>query len=581
MSYSVLCLTALVETSPQALPLGAACISSAIKNSLLTGNDFKSYLYDFSLEDLNFPSDAESAEKKSCTDADCKLKKIAEDIKNKFPELNALCFSVYVWNRNVLEKLSLILKDFYPDILTVAGGPEVTANPFNFEHFDFLVCGAGEVSVPELLENVFIKKIPYSQIKIKGVYFFNEGAENNFQSLTEIARSENPSLENLSSPYLDGTVNLKKYGGALWELSRGCPFKCSYCYESKGEKIVKHFPLERIKKELIAFEKSGISQVFVLDPTYNANKKYAVEILDLIKKHSPDLFFYFEARAEFIDMELAEKFSELNCALQFGLQSSSEEVLKNVNRTFNKKIFSKNINYLNQTGVTFGFDLIYGLPGDTLAGYKESLDFALKHYPNNLELFCLSVLPGTELGERAESLGLTWQKNPPYNVIESKTFSSKDIGEAAVFSAAVDSFYNKGRAVPWFNSLLYLLKIKASVFLDKYKNYLASKNLISKCSSFSFEQTKSLQKEFIQTLLSEKKIMQYNSLVQELIEFHGALSECTATGKSSTVTLHYHPDDLMSSYSQDIDFFYKNAGRFLNKTKVFCSENGTDWKVLK
>jgi radical SAM superfamily enzyme YgiQ (UPF0313 family) len=56
--------------------------------------------------------------------------------------------------------------------------------------------------------------------------------------------------EELTSPYLDGTLDLSKYEGALWELARGCPFKCSYCYESKGEKKVRLLPMERIEKEL-------------------------------------------------------------------------------------------------------------------------------------------------------------------------------------------------------------------------------------------------------------------------------------------------------------------------------------------
>ena len=59
-------------------------------------------------------------------------------------------------------------------------------------------------------------------------------------------RSVFPNLLELSSVYLDGTLDVSEYGGALWELARGCPFKCSYCYESKGEKCVQYFSDERI-----------------------------------------------------------------------------------------------------------------------------------------------------------------------------------------------------------------------------------------------------------------------------------------------------------------------------------------------
>ena len=67
--------------------------------------------------------------------------------------------------------------------------------------------------------------------------------------------------ENLPSPYLTGTLNPAEYqNGALWELARGCPFKCAYCYESKGEKTVAYFPMERIRQELDFFAKQKMVQ---------------------------------------------------------------------------------------------------------------------------------------------------------------------------------------------------------------------------------------------------------------------------------------------------------------------------------
>ena len=51
MKEKILVVTALVETSPQAIPLGAACIVSAINNSKLH-NRYEAELFSFSLQDL-------------------------------------------------------------------------------------------------------------------------------------------------------------------------------------------------------------------------------------------------------------------------------------------------------------------------------------------------------------------------------------------------------------------------------------------------------------------------------------------------------------------------------------------------
>ena len=47
--------------------------------------------------------------------------------------------------------------------------------------------------------------------------------------------------------------------------------------------------------------------------------------------------------------------------------------------------------------------------------------------PNNLELFCLSVLPGTDLFDSAKGFGLVYEEKAPYHVIETPGFSKDDI----------------------------------------------------------------------------------------------------------------------------------------------------------
>ena len=51
MKIPVICTSLLIEKSPQALPLGAACIASAIKHNSQTGGITEVSLKSFSLED--------------------------------------------------------------------------------------------------------------------------------------------------------------------------------------------------------------------------------------------------------------------------------------------------------------------------------------------------------------------------------------------------------------------------------------------------------------------------------------------------------------------------------------------------
>lgn len=546
--FNVICTTLLIEKSPQALPLGAACIASAIKNDLLTKDLCSVYLDVYTLEDYELNRIDLSIEKKAQI--------IVDKILLRKPEIVA--FSVFVWNREILEIVGTDLQK--KGVVTIAGGPEITASPKMCSGFDFLVCGEGERSVPKLINSILNKTI-----KI-------HSGESTIIS---------PDVcEDLSiSPYLDGTLNPSDYGGVLWELARGCPFKCSYCYESKGSKNVRLFPMDRIEKELDLFKKLNIPQVFVLDPTYNANKKRAMELLSLISKKTPSTFYYFEVRAEFIDRDLAKAFTRIPCALQIGLQSANVEVLKLVNRNLNKQLFTRNIGYLNEFGVVFGLDLIYGLPGETFESFKNGIDYAISLYPNNLEIFRLSVLPGTDLFDKAQDLKLTYQQTPPYNIIKTNLFSEDDLKKASELADSCSIFYNQGRSVPWFNSLCRSLHLKPSLFFKKFSEYLNEHKLSRKelCKKLHRE-IEVIQIDFVKSLLLRNNRTDLETLIVDLIKFNGALSRTQDTGKEEIVKLNYDSEYLASQYATDLNYFVKNIKRHNCTIKTFKRNGYSDWR---
>ena len=565
MKTPVICTTLLIEKSPQALPLGAACIASAVKNHPDLSDIVDVRLKDFCIEDAAF---------KKLQDKEGAAEYIAEELLKAAKEINPdevsyiFCFSVFVWNVVVLEKASKLLRD--KGGVCIAGGPEITAHPDFYKGFDYTVSGEGEVSVPDLICSI---------LRDNKHICDSESPEKSNKS-DKVIISQLPELTVLNSPYLDGIIDPSEYEGALWELARGCPFKCSYCYESKGAKTVRLFPMERIKAELELFAQKKVPQVFVLDPTYNVNKKRAVELLRLIASKTPDTFYYFEARAEFIDRELAREFTKIPCALQIGLQSANEEVLKLVNRPWDKKKFLRGISILNEEGVTFGLDLIFGLPGETFGSFRDGLDFALSLYPNNLEVFCLSVLPGTDLYDRADALGLEYEKTPPYHVIKNKVFSPDDMKKADKLAKACCVFYNNGRAVPWFSSVCRVLKIKGSKLFELFydKKLAGNQKLIECCEHSEIEK---IQLDFLKGLFAERKLDRYYRAAEDIVKFYGAISRTTDTGKSENIQLNYNAEYVASDYASDIKWFTENLKPQPCRIQTFKNRGEVDFRFIK
>lgn len=546
MKIPVICTTLLIEKSPQALPLGAACIATAIKHNMELKDFCEVSLKAFCLEDKDFPNDKIIA-------ADYISEELIEKAGNCKGAI--FCFSCFVWNVVILETAAKILRE--KGFVCIAGGPEITAHPSFYKGFDYTVSGEGEISVPLLIKKII-----------------------QLQKTDKIIISKSPELECMTSPYLDGMIDPSEYGGVLWELARGCPFKCAYCYESKGEKTVRLFPMEKIKAELDFFAKKKVPQVFVLDPTYNVNKKRAIELLRLIASKTPDTFYYFEARAEFIDRELAREFTRIPCALQIGLQSANEETLKLVNRPFDKKKFIRGLTVLNEEGVTFGLDLIYGLPGESFGSFREGIDFAVSMLPNNLEIFCLSVLPGTELADIADALGLDYKKEPPYHVIKTKLFSCEDMERARKMAASCSYFYNAGRAVSWFNAVCRVLKMKASKIFEIFyqKNTMLCENDCNcECNHADIEK---VQLHFLKEIFNERGMMKYIHVVEDIVKFYGAISRTTATGKGEVVVLNYNAEYVASEYASDIRWFYENIKPQKCKIQTFINHGVADFRFV-
>ncbi|MBC8018417.1 MAG: DUF4080 domain-containing protein [Verrucomicrobia bacterium] len=424
-------------------------------------------------------------------------------------------FSLYVWNSSMCREIADELRRRLPGITIFAGGPEATADPRGVlagTSFDFLIAGEGEgpfaAVCARLSEDGDVSGIPGIATRSgTGI------------SLTPAVPLAN--LDDIPSPWLSGIIDAGDYPGILWQLSRGCGFSCDFCFDSRDRHGVRRFSLGRVEAELRHFAGQGVSQIFVLDSTFNQDQRRAKTILRMIARIAPQIHFHFEVRSEFIDREMAELFAGITCSLQIGLQSADPQVLKGVGRSFRRDDFVSRTTLLNESGAVFGFDLIYGLPDDTLPGFRESLDFALGLYPNHLDIFPLAILPGTALATRAVSIGLRYLPEPPYTLISSPSFSIKNMIKAHRLATACDIFYTRGRAVAWFNGMLDALTQRPAEFLQRFAEWLEVEKGggISEADLVD-DQIWGLQRAFLTSTFSPKRLKLLLPAVLDLVDYH-------------------------------------------------------------
>ena len=116
-----------------------------------------------------------------------------------------------------------------------------------------------------------------------------------------------------------------------------------------------------------------------------------------------------EANPDDITPERLEQWKAMGITrLSLGTQSFREKRLKWMGRAHNAELALKSIDLIAKAGfASWTIDLIYGLPGMTLAEWDEQLTIALDHGMPHLSAYCLTVEPRTALAHQVKNSVVT------------------------------------------------------------------------------------------------------------------------------------------------------------------------------
>lgn len=117
-------------------------------------------------------------------------------------------------------------------------------------------------------------------------------------------------------------------------------------------------------------------------------------------KLKPGLEITIEANPDSITEEKSQRWlnSGIN-RVSIGMQSSTKEVLKKLDRTHNPDNVSHSVDILKKSGFdNFSLDLIYGTPGESLNDWENSLKDAITLNPPHISAYSLVIEPGTKMG---------------------------------------------------------------------------------------------------------------------------------------------------------------------------------------
>ena len=321
-------------------------------------------------------------------------------------------FSNYSWNFNLGYAFAERVKRTAPETVVVFGGPNYGLTDHELSEFwtrrtaiDFHMVGEGERAFVALFNTLVDFNFDVAAIKRA-----EHPVDNGHYRLGDrmVIGEVLPRIRDLTeipSPYLEGLMD-KFFDSVLIpavHTTRGCPFTCTFCTEGSRyyNKVAKRYNLED-ELEYIGSRVRDVPDLIMSDANFGMFKEDADKaraIAAVYDKYSwPKHVQVAGGKNQKLRLREVTRILGGRMDISASMQSTDPEILKNIKRA--------NISYgeLNELGewshemnAKSFVELILGLPGDTVAKHRKSVEDSVRSGVSVVRMHQLIMLPQTEM----------------------------------------------------------------------------------------------------------------------------------------------------------------------------------------
>ncbi|MBU0467100.1 MAG: B12-binding domain-containing radical SAM protein [Nanoarchaeota archaeon] len=327
-----------------------------------------------------------------------------EDVLNKIDKLkpNVVAYGGSTGEHKFYERFNSKLKQRHPEIFTVMGGTHATFFPeiMKDAKLDAVVVGEGEQAFKELLDRVERGE------DVSGLQ--------NVRTHSQPETTLRPLIQDLDSlPFPDRSLFFENTENGQAPIkhfmaSRGCPYKCSYCFNSPfkgmypGEKYVRRHSVGYVLEEILD-TLSDYPAEFI--KFYDDVLTFRVDdwLREFAQRYKQEvgLSFYCLTRADLMTEEMAKLLKEAGCqTVQMAAESTNDRIRNELlHRNMTKEQMKKAFKICADKGMTVVTNYILGLPGSTVQDDIDAVYFNIEAGVPVPEFPIFQPYPGTELGD--------------------------------------------------------------------------------------------------------------------------------------------------------------------------------------
>jgi len=295
-------------------------------------------------------------------------------------------------------KIASMMKDANPKLKVAFVGPPVTIEPdkvLENTAIDFIVRREFDHQIADYAKGKPIEDLP-------GVSYRKNGKV--------VHNPEGPVIENLDelpwvSKVYQRDLDVTRYNVPFllnpfisFYTSRGCPAMCTFCLwrQTHSGHRWRLRSTDDVANE-VRFAVEAFPQgkeIFFDDDTFKYQKASTIE---LCRKLKPLKFTWSCTSRVTTDYDTLKAMKEAGCRLLIvGYESGDQQILKNIKKGATIEMAERFTANCKKLGLIIHGDFIIGLPGETPASIRKTIDFAKRLDTETIQVSIGHAYPGTE-----------------------------------------------------------------------------------------------------------------------------------------------------------------------------------------
>ncbi len=317
--------------------------------------------------------------------------------------------------------LSGLVRKINPDAPIILGGGLTTAFPqlvLERTQADIAVVGEGEVTIRELVENLAEGS---SLDKVKGIWYKARGniyaaqpreLIKDLDTIPFPARHLFPMERYIRNPVPYLRMFDQKVVSTNMITSRGCPYRCTYCFHGLWGHHFRARSADNIVAEIkILREEYDITGIFFMDDTFVLDRERVLAICDKLIDERLDIIWAASGRVNLVDREMLERMRAAGCrVILYGIESGSQQILNEMRKGVTVEQARQAVLNTWQSGILPVGYLMIGMLGETSQTVEDTVRFC--NETGLISGFSYATpFPGTELYTKAMEIGKIQPEN--------------------------------------------------------------------------------------------------------------------------------------------------------------------------